>query len=114
MSPTLENAPKIRRDFIFFVNGVPDEMMIHHQQYTFASVGEDQRKQLAEISKYSLGIGNWFSKAAGRFHAVIFRNEHDNESDAFSEAYEKLSGILDGFAFLIEDAQLGVCPAVVV
>lgn len=114
MNSTIANGAKTRRDFIFFVNGISDEMVIHHEQYTFASVGEDQRKQIVEISKHSQGITNWLSKTTGRFHAAIFRNEHTDESDAFSEAFDRLSGILDGFAFLIEDAQLAVCPMVAI
>ena len=114
MNPAIANETKVQRDFIFFVSGISDEMVIHHEQYTFASVGEDQRKQITEISKHSQGVANWLNKTTGKFHAAIFRNDHTDEGDAFSEAFERLSSILDGFAFLIEDAQLGVCPLVAV
>lgn len=114
MNPTQKAETKIRRDFVFFINGISDEMVIHYQQYTFASVGEDQRKQIEEISKHSQGVANWLNRTKGQFHAAVFRNEHFNQSDAFSEAFERLSGILDGFAFLVEDTQLDICPMVVI
>ncbi len=77
-------------------------------------LGEDQKKQIIKISEHFQGVANWLRNSTGRFSAAVFRNEHEEEKTAFSEAFERLSGILDGYAFLTEDVTLGVCPLVVV
>jgi hypothetical protein len=116
MNSSQEQAKQIRRDFVFFVSGVPNEMMIRHRQSAFTAVGEDQKKIINKISECydAQAVANWLRAAAGQFTAAIFRNEYADERDGFSEAFEKLSGILDGYAFLIEDTNLEVCPLVLV
>ena len=109
-------AQRIRRDFAFFVRGIPEAMMVRHPQYTFTFVGvcENEKKLLIQFSEQSPAVANWLRGAAGRYCIAILRNEHADEADGFSEAFERLSGILDGYAFLAEDTTPEVCPLVVV
>ena len=113
MNPSQATPSQIRRDFIFFVSGIPDQMRVLDQNNAFVAVGEPEKKAITDISKKSehgQAIADWLGRTAGRFTAAIFRKENINERDAFLEAFEKLSGILDGYAFFIEDAALEICP----
>lgn len=112
MNSGQEPAKQIRRDFIFFISGVPDAMMVHHrnQQVTFVAVGEPEKKAITDISKHFQAVADWLKGLSGRFSAAIFRNEYADEKDGFSDALEKLSGILDGYVFLTEDTTPEICP----
>jgi hypothetical protein len=114
MNSSQETIEKIRRDFVFFVAGIPEEMVIHNEQYTFAQLGEDQRKQITKIAEHSQGVANWLRNASGRISAAVFRNEFPEEKEGFNNAHERLSAILDGYAFLIEDVSLDICPLVLI
>lgn len=54
----------------------------------------------------------WLKKSGGKFHAFVLRNDSEDEAKTLMDTYEKLSGILDGYAFLNDDAVPEIWPMV--
>ena len=92
----------MRRDFVFFVNGGPDELLIRDGHYFFAPVADDISRQVIELSKRYRDLQHWLTKNKGKFSVAGFRNDCGEEREAFQDAYRRLSGILDGYSCLTE------------
>lgn len=101
----------MRRDLIFFVSGVPEKMAIHDAHFFFAPVQGDIVQELAKIGD-EVNIKHWLQKAGKKFHAFALRNDLEHEDDSITDAYQKLSGILDGYAFLTGEITPEIWPIV--
>ena len=88
--------------------------MVQDRLFFFSPTDEHVKKEIAKLGTQSGVIAYWLRKSGGRVSVGVFRNQHADESDGFSEAYQRLSGILDGYAFLIEEATPEVWPVVLV
>ena len=99
----------MRRDLIFFVNGVPEELTVHDAHSFFAPVSEDI---IAQVTKLGEDMSYWLRKSGKKFHAFVLRNNLEDETESMMDAYEKLSGILDGYAFFTDDAVPEIWPLV--
>jgi hypothetical protein len=100
----------MRRDFVFFVSGLPDDLLIRDIDYFLAPMRNDIRET---VRKFTLeDIQYWYRKTQGKFSFAVFRNDFSEERPAFQDAYQRLSGILDGYSFLSEGIAPEVLPIV--
>jgi hypothetical protein len=100
----------MRRDFVFFVSGLPDDLLIRDIDYFLAPMRDDIRET---VRKFTLeDIQYWYRKTQGIFLFAVFRNDFSEERPAFQDAYQRLSGILDGYSFLSEGTAPEVWPIV--
>lgn len=90
----------MQRDLIFFVNGIPEKMKLLDEHFFFAPVEKDISDELRKLGD---DFTHWLRKSGGKFHAFVLRNNVENEDDAVTDAFDKLSGILDGYTFLTEE-----------
>jgi hypothetical protein len=100
----------MRRDLIFFVNGVPEWMLVHGTNYFCAPVTSEI---VAEV-KAKLGalVDHWVRRAGRQLHAFGFRNEFADEAEAIRDAHEKLSALMDGYSFITEEVAPEIWPMV--
>jgi hypothetical protein len=102
----------MQRDFMFFVSGVPDEMLIRDTHYIFVPVPDTIRKAISQLAERYVDIKHPLEIAKGKYSLAIFRNKHVVEGDAFEDAFQRLSGILDAYSLLTEDNPPDVWPLV--
>lgn len=99
----------MRRDIIFLVHGIPDGLLIHDAHYFSAPVSEDVTKEIEKIGPDALHL---VRRAKGKLFAFGFRNDFEDEGDAIMDAHGKISGIVDGYSFIGQDATPEVWPII--
>ena len=105
----------MRRDFLFLVKGLPINKLVSDAHYFCRPMEEKTLEQLVPgLTKYQPGIGHFVSANPGRLFVISVRNEVPDEKDAIKEAWRTVSGIVDGYALLLDSAPPKVCPHILV
>jgi len=100
----------MRRDLIFFIHGVPKDFLVFERDYFLAAVEPEIIKEVEALGERYPEILQLTKRSKGEFRCAAFRNDFQTLEEAFSDAYERLSGILDGYSFLVEDETPEVWP----
>src|SRR5688500_16111029 len=89
-------------DVMFFVGGIPDELLIRDKQFFIAPIAPTLRPVINTLGDQLPEFKQWTARWPD-YSMAVFRNQAVSRDDAFWIAYQALSGILDGYSMLIEE-----------
>ena len=101
----------MRHDVIFFLGGVPDELLIRDKHLLIASLRDEFRIELNKLGDGLPEFKQWVERWP-TYAMAVFRYDLSNREEAFEAAYAALSGICDGYSLLLDNAVPNICPIV--
>jgi len=87
------------RHFVFFANPMRPELFIHDANFTFVALDGSVRKLLTDYCQSISDVTVVFAKAP-HVCAVFFKNDLPDEGEAFRQAYERVTALIDVFSLL--------------
>ncbi len=106
-----EKLQVVRYDVIFFLGGVPSELMIRDKHLLIATIQESFRDSLNKLGESVPEFQRWITRWP-RYAMAVFRYDVSDREEAFERAYEALAGICDVYSLLLDNAVPSICPVV--
>lgn len=104
----------MRRDIVFLVRGIPDGFLMQDKGVFFMAPVETSFETLLRADAQKIPTLKLFldEQPKAKLFCVGFRNDVPDETSAVEKAWKHLTGILDGFAWVVDGSLPDVCGLV--